>query len=189
MAEVVFPDNTVLCNFAAVHRLDLLQGFLRGRGRWTEAVAGEARASARVLPDLAMVDSQGWLGEPVQIDEPDAVTGVEHLRRDVFGGTATQPLKHLGEAQTCFLLRGDKKWQGAWWVSDDRDALDFARFQGITTLETIDVVRHLVADRDVQVHQALDMMRAMAGSGRHLRLPQDPGPSGPQPVAPAPGCG
>lgn len=28
MAAAVFPDNTVLCNFAAVHRLDLLEGWL-----------------------------------------------------------------------------------------------------------------------------------------------------------------
>jgi hypothetical protein len=158
MAEVVFPDNTVLCNFAAVHRLDLLQGFLRGRGRWTEAVAGEARASARVLPDLAMVDSQGWLGEPVQIDGPDAVTGA-------------QPLKHLGEAQTCFLIHRDARWQGAWWVSDDRDSLEFARFQRITTLETIDVVRHLVADGDVSAASAFAVMQGMINAGRHLRMP------------------
>lgn len=38
MADPVFPDNTVLCNFAAIERLDLLIGWLRGRGRWTEAV-------------------------------------------------------------------------------------------------------------------------------------------------------
>jgi hypothetical protein len=139
-----------------------LQGFLRGRGRWTEAVAGEARASARVLPDLAMVDSQGWLGEPVQIDGPDAVTGVEHLRRDVFGGTATQPLKHLGEAQTCFLIHRDARWQGAWWVSDDRDSLEFAR------------LRHLVADGDVSAASAFDVMRGMISAGRHLRMPQEP---------------
>jgi hypothetical protein len=172
MAEVVFPDNTVLCNFAAVHRLDLLQGFLRGRGRWTEAVAGEARASARVLPDLATIDSQGWLGEPVQIDGPDAVAGVEHLRRDVFGGTAAQPLKHLGEAQTCFLIHRDAQWKGAWWVSDDRDSLEFARFQRITTVETIDVVRHLVADGDVSAASAFAVMQGMINAGRHLRMPQ-----------------
>lgn len=34
MAPVVFPDNTVFCNFAAVERVDLLITRLRGRGRW-----------------------------------------------------------------------------------------------------------------------------------------------------------
>lgn len=172
MAEAVFPDNTVLCNFAAVHGLDLSVGFLRGRWRWTEAVAGEARRSARFLPDLTKIEKEGWLGEPVEIDDAEAVAGVEHLRRDVFGGSSAEPLKHLGEAQTCYLVREVAPWQGAWWVSDDRDALDFARFQRITTLETIDIVRHLVADGDVQDRHAFEVMQAMASQGRSLRLPR-----------------
>ena len=52
MAEHLFPDNTVLCNFAAVDRLDLLKSVLGGRGRWTEAVAYEASRSAAKLPPL-----------------------------------------------------------------------------------------------------------------------------------------
>lgn len=103
LAAAVFPDSTVLCNFAAVHRLDLLEGFLRGRGRWTEAVAYEASRSARSIPDLAGLISRGCLGEPVEIAGED-VQRVEHLRRDVFGGRAQEPLKHLGESQTCFFV-------------------------------------------------------------------------------------
>lgn len=38
----VFPDNTVLCNFAAVDQLSLLRNWLLDRGRWSEAVAAEA---------------------------------------------------------------------------------------------------------------------------------------------------
>ena len=34
MAPVVFPDNTVFCNFTAVERIGLLIAWLRGRGRW-----------------------------------------------------------------------------------------------------------------------------------------------------------
>ena len=52
MTEHLFPDNTVLCNFAAVNRLDLLRSVLGGRGRWTEAVAYEASRSAAKLPPL-----------------------------------------------------------------------------------------------------------------------------------------
>lgn len=175
MAEAVFLDNTVLCNFAAVHRLDLLKAFLRGRGRWTEAVAHEARQSARHLPDLGTVDDDGWLGQPIEVDDPVMVAKVEHLRRDVFGGSSAEPLKHLGEAQTCYLVHEVAQWRGAWWVSDDRDALDFARFQRITTLETIDVVRHLVAGGDLAARPAFEVMQEMASEGRSLRLPRDIG--------------
>ena len=38
-----FPDNNVLCSFAIVRRLEILEKTLAGRGRWTEAVANEAR--------------------------------------------------------------------------------------------------------------------------------------------------
>lgn len=56
MTDHLFPDNTVLCNFAAVNRLDLLKSVLSGRGRWTEAVAYEAglvRGEAAAAPDAA----------------------------------------------------------------------------------------------------------------------------------------
>lgn len=171
MADAIFPDTTVLCSFAAVHRLDLLEGFLRGRGRWTSAIFDEAGRSSRWLPDLSALT---WLGEPIEIDEPDAIRAVEHLRRDVFGGSIAQPRKHLGEAQTCYLLHEVDRWRGSWWVSDDRDALEYARFGGLTTLETIDVVRNLVADGDLSQSAAHQLLSGMADAGRALRLPSSP---------------
>jgi len=174
VTAAVFPDNTVLCNFAAVRRLDLLEEFLRGRGRWTEAVAAEALNSSRQLPDLATIHTAGWLGEPIEIDDESAVALVEHLRIDVFGGTTNRPTKHLGEAQTCFLLREDPTWVGSWWVSDDRDSLEFARRQGIHTRETIDIVAGIVADGDLTAGHGLELMRSMVDAGRTLRLPSTP---------------
>ncbi|MCW2751295.1 MAG: hypothetical protein JWR83_2405 [Aeromicrobium sp.] len=67
MSAYLFPDNTVLCNFASVERLDLLRTVLNGRGRWTEAVAYEASNSARFLPTLAAIATDGWLEEPIEI--------------------------------------------------------------------------------------------------------------------------
>lgn len=172
MADAVFPDNTVLCNFAAVERLDLLEGFLRGRGRWTDAVAYEAEQSGKyAYPNLATVADAGWLREPVEVVGDDANDHVEHLRRDVFGGDPDVPTMHLGEAQTCYLLKEVPAWRGSWWVSDDGDALDFARKQGFTTLETIDIVKHVVADGDLTAQAAWDLMQEMADHGRALRLP------------------
>ena len=67
MTEYLFPDNTVLCNFAAVDRLDLIKSVLNGRGRWTEAVAYEASRSASRLPALRGLVAEGWLDEPIEI--------------------------------------------------------------------------------------------------------------------------
>lgn len=163
-----FPDNTVLCNFAAVHRLDLLEALLRGRGRWTEAVAAEAAASSRYLPTLADIATAGWLGEPIEIVE---VGDVDRIRRNAFGGAAAQPRQHLGEAQTCWLLSTVEQWRGSWWISDDRDALDYARFRGIITKETVDLVAHLVADGDISSQGGFKLLQEMADADRSLRMP------------------
>jgi hypothetical protein len=53
-----FPDNTVLCNFACVDSLPLLEKTLRGRGRWTDAIAFEAAQSSRVYPGVAATPHQ-----------------------------------------------------------------------------------------------------------------------------------
>lgn len=49
---VVLVDNTVFCNFAAIHRMDLLERALGGRGRVSEAVHEEMTASSATLPGL-----------------------------------------------------------------------------------------------------------------------------------------
>lgn len=166
----IFPDNTVLCNFAAIDRLDLLEGWLRGRGRWTDAVARETRKSARVLPSLTAVFDGGWLDEPIDYEHEQ----VERIRTTVFGGSPSEPTKHLGEAVTCVLILREAEFQGSWWISDDADAYEYASGRGITTRRTIDVMREIVADGDLTAQQAFTLMQRMATEGRHLVLPAQP---------------
>lgn len=171
MTEFLFPDNTVLCNFAVVHRLDLLKAVLDGRGRWTEAVAYEATRSARFLPDLGELTTNRWLGEAIEIDDESEIQQINTIRRAVFGGTDDKPLKHLGEAQTCFVILKWSEFAGSWWISDDREALRYARLKGIITRETIDLVSSAVVNGHIGVQDAFNLMRQMADEGRHLRLP------------------
>ncbi|MFT3860589.1 hypothetical protein [Micropruina sp.] len=170
MGYAVFPDNTVLCNFAAVYRLDLLRDWLRGRGRWCEAVAHEASNSACVLPQLATIAADGWLGDPIEISDREAVS-VERIRRVVMGGHSAKPLQHLGEAQTCHVIRTVAEFADSWWVSDDHDAVEYAKRQGILTYRTVDVMRMIVADGDLDAEQALALMRSMQAAGRSLFVP------------------
>jgi hypothetical protein len=172
MTESLFPDNTVLCNFAAVNRLDLIKSMFSGRGRWTEAVAYEARRSASKLPALRGLASEGWLDEPIEITKESEIQEINRVRRGVFGGTDDDPLKHLGEAQTCYLIKNWAEFARSWWISDDGDALRHARFQGITTRETIDIMSIAVADGDISARDAFDLMQRMADSDRYLRLPK-----------------
>lgn len=171
----VFLDNTVLCNFAAVHRRDLLESVLRGRGRWTEAVAHEAATSAGHLPDLGSLPSEGWLGAPIAIDAPAQVRLVQQIRRAVFGGLPERPLQHLGEAETYVLLHERTEFRHACWVTDDREAMNFARRQGILSRETLDLVMDLVAEGDLTAQLGFDLMVAMDEAGRTPRMPVRPG--------------
>ena len=172
MSTFLFPDNTVLCNFAAVERLDLLETVLNGRGRWTAAVAFEAGRSARFLPALARIAVEGWLAEPIEITAERDVQHVNRVRRAVFGGTDDEPLRHLGEAETCFVIKELTEFAGSWWISDDGEAMRYARFQGIMTYETVDLMSTAVGNGDITEQQAFDVMNLMRDKGRSLGLPR-----------------
>jgi hypothetical protein len=172
-----FPDNTVLCNFAAVDRLLLLEKVLDGRGRWTEAVAYEATRSAAYLPRLKGIAEAGWLGEPIEITDEAEVAEIDRVRRAVFGGTATAPTKHLGEAETCVLILRRPEFRHSVWITDDRSAGAFARRRRIITKQTFDLVRDAVAESLIPAAEGHRLLGAMVSSGRHLhrvsRHPQD----------------
>ncbi|MGF7238301.1 MAG: hypothetical protein ACQSGP_25575 [Frankia sp.] len=58
MAVLLFPDNTVLINFAIINRMDLLERLANGNGRWCATVASECWTSAR-QPDLGALAAAG----------------------------------------------------------------------------------------------------------------------------------
>lgn len=166
-----FPDNTVLCNFATVGALALLEQVLDGRGRWVEAIADEASRSARYLPGLARIERAGWLGDPIEIDDPAEIRQIDRIRRAVFGGTDDRPLQHLGEAQTCHVVLNWPEFAGSFWVTDDREAQDYARGQGITTRDTADLVSEAVAYGYVDRPAGYTLLLDMRTAGRNLRVP------------------
>ena len=94
----------------------------------------------------------------------------------MFGGTDDEPLKHLGEAQTCYVIKNWPEFAGSWWISDDREAVRYAKLQGITTRETIDLMTIAVVDGDI-APDAFDLMQqwptptATSGSPSPPRTP------------------
>ncbi|MFG2174704.1 hypothetical protein ACGFMO_25650 [Streptomyces niveus] len=114
----------------------------------------------------------GWLGEPLEIRHSEA-DPVERVRRAAFGGSAAMPLQHLGEAQTLHVIRSWPDFASSFWLSDDRAACDFARRQGITTLETQDVMAYGCSAGDVTHTDAYKLLGEMRDAGRHLALPSD----------------
>lgn len=173
MAAALFPDNTVLCNFASVDRMSLLRDWLRDRGRWTDAVEAEARRSADHLPSINEVFDEGWLGEAIEPTESED-DKIRTIRRVVFGGTEDAPLEHLGEATTCHLIRNRGEFSNAWWITDDRTAYDFALQQTIIVRDTHDIFCELVTDGDMTAPAAFDLLAEMHSHGRGIRLPDSP---------------
>jgi hypothetical protein len=166
-----FPDNTVLCNFAAVDQLELLRAIVANRGRWVEAIVHEARQSSRIHPSLASIARSGWLGEPISVSAEFELAEIENLRVHVFGGRSNQPLKHLGEAQTCYVITHWPEFHDSWWISDDRDALEYASRQGITSLDTCDLIDEGIIARHISRDEGYGLLRKMVDAGRHVRLP------------------
>lgn len=175
MSQAIFCDTTVLCNFAATGRVDLLELILRGRGRWTQAVAYEVEQSRGHLPDLAQVLAGGWLGEAIEVARDDAETWqIERIRRSVFGGLAEQPTRHLGEAETTFLIKNRAAFRSAWWVTDDRAAVAYGRAQDLITLETADLIADAVSMTDLTADSGFELLVRMQERGRFVRLPGKP---------------
>ena len=174
MSALWFPDNTVLCNFAAVGRLDLLRRVLDGRGRWTEAVAFEVGRSARVIPQMEAIGSDGWLGVPIAVSSEDAAR-VERIRIARLGGSPERPLQHLGEAETCFVIREMVADTETVWITDDEAAYDFGCQLGIITRDTRDIVEGIVADGLLDPVAAFELLLAMVEADRSpRRVPLDP---------------
>ncbi|MER5431759.1 hypothetical protein [Streptomyces sp. NPDC002588] len=164
-----FPDNTVLCNFAAVDRLSLLEKVLDGRGRWTQAVAAEAEQSRRYLPSLGQLTAGGWLGEPIEIDDPAETALVDRIRRVVFGGASSRPLQHLGEAETLVIIEHRDGFASSVWITDDGEAGRYARRKGISVKDTVDIMREAVVDGLVLADAGHSLLLEMEQTGRHLR--------------------
>lgn len=131
----LFPDNTVLVNFALIRRVALLGELVSDRA-WSFAVAQECSKSARVdgLEDLA--EAQRLFGTPL------TPTTVEMVRtrtiRDLMLGPGDDVTAHIGEAET-FAIVLERRINAAF-ATDDRNAQAVARAHGIHVISTWDLL-------------------------------------------------
>lgn len=130
----------------------------------------EARQSLQVLPGLQAV-FEGWLGDPIELRNEVEDRQVQAIRRAVFGGAPRIPMAHLGEAMTLFVIQNWTEFHGSTWISNDQDSVEYARRQQIRVMETLDVMREIVADGDITPREAFSLMHLMAQQDRGLRLP------------------
>ena len=133
MTVLIFPDNTVLTNFALINRMDLLSRLANGNGRWCATVATECAESCSRRPELAALNGAADIfGEPLY---PDAAEQQDvHVLRDQLASPGDPRTKHLGEAETIAIVR--RRQLRCFFVTDDRDAQRLAANDGIRTADT-----------------------------------------------------
>jgi hypothetical protein len=128
----------------------------------------------RWLRSFKSCGTQGWLGEPIDVMDTPEQRWIASIRRVVFGGEPNPASKHLGEAETCFLIREPVEFREAWWISDDEDASEHACHRGIHALRTIDLIRQIVVAGDLAAERAFELMGVKADHDRGLALPASP---------------
>jgi len=134
---LLFPDNTVLINFAYIGRMELLERLTGGKGAWCQSVAAECDRSSRIegLDELAKahkIFGTPWLPE----------AGAEHLAirilREEMASPGEASTKHLGEAETIVLMA--RRGVSGVFITDDEDAARKAQAHGIQSSTTWDLL-------------------------------------------------
>lgn len=137
MAPLLFPDNTVLVNFATINRMDLLERLANGNGQWCATVAGECRKSAEVDGLEALAEAPAIFGAPLY---PDAAEHLEtRILREELAFPGDPAHAHLGEAETLAIVR--RRRIGGLFVTDDKEAARLAAREGVRVATTWDLLR------------------------------------------------
>ncbi|AYF97186.1 hypothetical protein [Protaetiibacter intestinalis] len=166
----LFPDTTVLCNFAAVRRMPLLREFLGDRGRWVQSVEGEVKRGVAIHQDLELVVSEDWFGAAVSATKRGEIARIERFRTLHMFGDPTKPLQHLGESET-FVVLNRAEFKGAAFLTDDFDAHRIFDGFDVPVLDTRDVIESLVAWNSLSASEGFDICEEMAAKQRTLRRP------------------
>ena len=164
MAVLLFPDNTVLINFAIISRMDLLDRLANGNGQWCATVASECAESAS-RPGLgALDDARTIFGEPLY------PTGAEYqdmlLLREELASPGDRRHKHLGEAETLAIML--RRRVNGFFVTDDNEARRLAAMNGVQVVTTwrllLVALRHGWVDADTLWGYVQTLARAKRGN-------------------------
>jgi len=136
--DLLFPDTTVLINFAIINRMDLLQRVTNGRGRWCATVEFECARSAQ-KPGLGALDEAPGIFGSAWYPQ----TRAEHVDVQTLRVGLARPgdsrRQHLGEAETLAIMIG--RSVDGMFATDDRDAARLASKKQITVISTWDLMR------------------------------------------------
>lgn len=163
MTVLIFPDNTVLVNFAKIGRMPLLAGLVGNNGQWCGTVAAECARSS-IEPGLgSMQDAQQIFGEPLLPQSRQEHVDTQTIRLS-FVKPGDGPKRHLGEAETLSIITN--RQLVALFVTDDGEASTRAQSYGISTCTTWDLLRLAVKTNRLTVVEAWRDVHTLNG---HLR--------------------
>ncbi len=146
---LMFPDNTVLINFALINRMDLLNSLTRGNGCWCATVATECAESAK-FGRLSALDSAGDIfGEPYYPDQAELQDA--RVLRDQLASPGDPPTKHFGEAETIAITV--RRQLDCVFMTDDKEAKRLASSHGVRTADTWRLLKWLAGQaRSTMTH-------------------------------------
>lgn len=166
---IIFPDNTVLINFAYCDAMDLLERIVAGRGSWTASVASECRDKAVALELPSMNVAHRIFGDPLWPDPAEHILQTR-IHQDHFRNPGDGPRKHLGESETLAIIE-NRQVDHAVFVTDDAGVAARARTCGIRVrcITTWDLIRFGVRAKYMTEDVALQMRERLMHRNRvHL---------------------
>ncbi len=132
MTLLMFPDNTVLINFAIINRMDLLEMLANGKGRWCASVASECAKSAGYPGQATLAEAPAIFGHPIYPDQAELQDAL--VLRDSLAGPGDKRSQHFGEAETIAVIV--RRQLPCIFVTDDRDAARLASQNRIRVVST-----------------------------------------------------
>jgi predicted nucleic acid-binding protein len=129
---LLFPDNTVLINFAILNRMDLLGSLANGNGQWCATVAEECANSTGFDGLGALADAPSIFGEPLRPDRAELQDA--YILREELAQPGDPRYKHLGEAETIAIMQ--RRQLRGFFVTDDNDARRMAARHGVKIATT-----------------------------------------------------
>lgn len=149
--------------------MDLLQERYAGRAAWALEVRAEIEQGLASVPELQALLDANWLGEPIRSSDPADLREIERVRW-ALGGTASQPLRHRGEAATIVVARRTRGVA----VLDDRDARRHATAIGVPIVGTIGILQGCVRDGALTGDEAWALLQSMIARGFRAPASVDP---------------
>ncbi|MDY3678687.1 MAG: hypothetical protein SO046_05670 [Actinomyces urogenitalis] len=155
---------------ALLERVELLGRFVQQQGRWCASIEHEWCVSRDVLCLDGMDEAVRQVcGQPIFPDRGDHVEIQDLAMRMRAPGEART--KNLGEAETIVLIRRRQKYEGAIFLTDDRQARQFAEAEAAINrcLGTVELLAYFEAARWMTRDEVYDCLQVLRDEDRHVR--------------------